>query len=55
MLTTILQARVALPDPHDCTDNADTLALLEAVFDALVRRGADGRFHPALAESWTVS
>jgi len=28
---------------------------LEALFDAPVRRGADGRFRPALAESWTVS
>ena len=55
MSITILQARVALPDPQDCTDNADTLALLEAVFDALVKRGSDGRFHPAVAESWTVS
>jgi peptide/nickel transport system substrate-binding protein len=55
MAITILQARVALPDPHDCTDNADTLALLEAVFDALVRRGADGRFRPAVAESWDVA
>ena len=55
MTTTILQARVALPDPHDCTDNADTLALLEVVFDALVRRGSDGRFRPAIAESWSVS
>jgi peptide/nickel transport system substrate-binding protein len=55
MTTTILQARVEMPDPHDCTDNADTLALLGAVFDALVRRGADGRFHPAVAESWMLS
>lgn len=52
---TIAQARVALRDPQDCTDQADDLALLEALFDALVRRGPDGRFAPALAESWTVS
>jgi peptide/nickel transport system substrate-binding protein len=55
MPITILQTRVAMPDPQDCTDNADTLALLEAVFDALIRRGPDGRYHPALAESWSVS
>jgi len=55
MSITILQAKVALPDPQDCTDNADTLALLEAVFDALIKRGSDGRFHPAVAESWSVS
>jgi peptide/nickel transport system substrate-binding protein len=52
---TIAQRTVSLPDPQDCTDNADSLALLEALFDALVRRGMDGRFHPALAESWTLS
>lgn len=51
----ILQQRLAFRDPHDCTDSADALALLEACFDAPVRRGTDGRFHPALAESWTVS
>lgn len=52
---TILQSRIALVDPQDCTDNSDTLAVLEALFDALVRRGADGRFKPALAESWTLA
>jgi peptide/nickel transport system substrate-binding protein len=55
MSITILQARVALPDPHDCTDNADTLSLLDAIFDALIRRGGDGDFHPAIAKSWTVT
>ncbi|MEO9904467.1 ABC transporter substrate-binding protein [Nisaea sp.] len=53
--TTILQSRIELVDPQDCTDNSDTLAMLEAMFDALVRRGADGRFIPALAESWTLA
>lgn len=52
---TILQSRLALVDPQDCTDNSDTLSLLEALFDALVRRGPDGRYRPALAESWTLS
>jgi peptide/nickel transport system substrate-binding protein len=52
---TILQSRIELVDPQDCTDNSDTLALLEALFDALVRRGPDGRFMPALAESWTLA
>jgi len=55
MAITILQARVSLPDPQDCTDNADTLALLGAVFDALITRGVDGRYHPSIAESWTLS
>lgn len=52
---TIVQSRIELVDPQDCTDNSDTLALLDALFDALVRRGADGRFEPALAESWALS
>lgn len=52
---TILQRRVALQDPQDCTDNADTLALFEALFDALVRRGRSGGYEPALARSWTLS
>lgn len=53
--TTIIQPRVELIDPHDCSDDPDALAILEAVHEALVRRGADGRWRPALAESWTVS
>jgi peptide/nickel transport system substrate-binding protein len=52
---TVLQAGVLFCDPHDCTDSADTLALTEAVFDALVRRGQDGRFLPALAKRWSLS
>lgn len=52
---TIVQARVGFVDPHDCTDSADTLALLDAVFDGLVRRDAEGRYQPALAARWTVS
>ncbi|WP_420403773.1 ABC transporter substrate-binding protein [Nisaea sp.] len=51
----ILQSRLQLVDPQDCTDNSDTLALLEALFDALIRRAPDGRYIPALAESWELS
>jgi peptide/nickel transport system substrate-binding protein len=54
-IPTIVQARVRRVDPHDCTDDPDALAVLEAMHDALVRRGPDGRWRPALAESWTVS
>lgn len=53
--TVIAQQRVALRDPQDCTDQADDLALLEAVFDALVRRDVEGRYRPALAEHWSLS
>lgn len=51
----IVQADVRLVDPHDCTDDPDKLAILDAVHEALVRRGPDGRWRPALAERWTVS
>lgn len=51
----IAQSKVAMRDPQDCTDQAEDLALLEAMFDALVRRGPDGRYRPALAESWDIS
>lgn len=51
----IAQARVELPDPQDCTDSADTLAMIGALFDPLVRRGPGGTFEPALATAWTVS
>jgi peptide/nickel transport system substrate-binding protein len=49
---TIAQTRAALFDPQDCTDSADSLALLEAVFDPLVRRVGPGRFVAGLAEEW---
>lgn len=53
-MITLLQARLPLRDPHDCTDGADELCLYEAFFDTLVRR--DGtRMAPRLAIAWTVS
>jgi len=55
MSITIAQRRVALEDPHNSTDSADVLNVFDALFDALVRRGADGGYLPALAESWEVS
>jgi peptide/nickel transport system substrate-binding protein len=51
---TIVQARVALDDPHACTDSADVLSVLSAIFDTLVRRGAGGSWQPALATSWEI-
>ncbi|MDF1792633.1 MAG: ABC transporter substrate-binding protein [Thalassobaculaceae bacterium] len=51
----VLQKSVELRDPHDCTDSGDALALLEAVFDAPVRRRPGGGYAPALAEHWEVS
>lgn len=51
-MPTIAQPRIALFDPQDCTDSADALALLDAVFDPLVRRVGPGRFVAGLAEEW---
>ncbi|MDG1117948.1 MAG: ABC transporter substrate-binding protein [Flavimaricola sp.] len=50
----IAQTKVALVDPHDCTDASDVLTLLQALCDSLVRRHGAG-FAPRLAQSWTVS
>ncbi|MCG6122634.1 MAG: ABC transporter substrate-binding protein [Microvirga sp.] len=56
---TILQARLPLGDPHDCSDDPDEIALLRAVYDTLVVRTpgglAKGGFAPRLAQSWSVS
>ncbi len=51
----IAQPRIAFDDPHACTDANDVLTVFGALFDALVRRGRDGAYEPALATSWTVS
>ena len=52
---TILQPRLRLDDPHDCTDANDVLAVFDAIFDGLVRYGRDGGFVPGLANEWQVS
>ena len=49
-MITIAQTRIGLIDPQDCTDSADALAMLHAVFDPLVRRVGAGRYAPGLAE-----
>lgn len=52
---TIVQSRVFLEEPHNCTDSKDVLTVLSALFDALVCYDENMRYAPALAESWTVS
>ena len=52
---TLLQPRLRLEDPHDCTDANDVLALFDALYDGLVRLNEAGGYRPALAETWTVS
>lgn len=50
---TVVQAEAWLDDPHSHIDNRDRLSIRFAVYDALVRRGRDGDFRPALAVDWT--
>ena len=50
----IAQRDVVMADPHDCTDMADALSVLEAVYDPLLRRDG-GRIAPALALGWDVA
>lgn len=52
--TTIVQKRLHLGDPHDCTDIADTLTVLDGLYDALVLRDGAG-YRPGLADRWIVS
>ena len=49
----ILQAQVGLTDPHVVNDNADSLNILNSLFEPLVQRTRDG-FRPCLARSWHV-
>ncbi len=51
---TLMQARLPLRDPHDCTDGADELALYRALYETLVGYGPRG-FRPRLARAWQVS
>ena len=50
----IVQPRLVLADPHNSTDNEDALAVLDAIYDTLVRRTDDG-YAPALARQWEVT
>jgi peptide/nickel transport system substrate-binding protein len=50
----IAQPRVVLDDPHACTDSNDVLNVFGALFDGLVRRGAES-YEPALATHWSIS
>lgn len=55
MTVRISQARIALDDPHACTDANDVLTVFGALFDGLVCRDDAGGYAPALATEWSVS
>lgn len=53
-LFTVVQPTVPLADPHVLSDIRDRRSIIDAIFDALVRRNEEGEFIPWLAESWSV-
>lgn len=50
----ILQSRVALTDPHVVNDDADSLNLLNSLYEPLASRVGDS-FAPRLASSWEAT
>lgn len=53
-LFTIVQPVVTLADPHVLSDIRDRRSIIDALFDALVRRSEHGGFIPWLAQTWSV-
>lgn len=51
---TIVQPKVVLADPHILSDIRDRRSIIDAIYDALVRRNDAGEFAPWLATHWTV-
>jgi peptide/nickel transport system substrate-binding protein len=52
---TVVQASVALGDPHIVSDSVNRLNILFSIYEALVAVDEHGVFKPALAERWTVA
>ncbi|UCH24773.1 MAG: ABC transporter substrate-binding protein [Trueperaceae bacterium] len=52
---TVLQAHVAIGDPHVSSDDKNRLSILSAIFEPLVRRAPRGMYSPCLAENWSTS
>lgn len=53
-LFTVVQPTTVLADPHILSDIRDRRSIIDAIYDALVRRRQDGSFAPWLAQSWQV-
>ncbi len=51
----ITQPRLALEEPHNCTDSKDILTLHAALFDTLICYDAHMRYAPSLAYAWEVA
>jgi peptide/nickel transport system substrate-binding protein len=52
---TVAQPTVSLADPHILSDIRDRRSIIDSIYDALIRRHADGRFVPWLATQWQSS
>lgn len=48
----IQQSSVSIGDPHIASDSSDRLGMLFTIYEALVKRDAEGNFQPSLAVSW---
>lgn len=51
---TVIQSSVSPGDPHICSDSTNRLSIIFSVYEALVKRDEEGRYHPSLAEGWSV-
>ena len=52
---TILQSRLGMEEPHNCTDAKEQLSLFTAFFDGLVGYDPQMAYVPSLAASWHAS
>ena len=50
----IVQPKLGLEEPHNCTDSKDILTIHSAIFDTLICYNKQMRYAPSLAQSWTV-
>jgi len=49
---TVVQPELSLGDPHICSDAKDRVAMVSALYEALVTRDGPGTYSPLLAEAW---
>jgi peptide/nickel transport system substrate-binding protein len=52
---TVVQASVAIGDPHIASDSSNRLGLIRSIYEALVMLDDEGAYQPSLAERWDVS
>jgi len=52
---TVVQSSVRIGDPHIVSDGLAARSMINTIYEGLVRRDAQGRYEPGLAESWEVA